>query len=375
MPLPVHRFFTCLLTLCFCISNVQAPATSPVLPSLNLPSQALGLPTTFFARFGSAPRCAILRQAATWLRGDDALRELRASYRRPLRYCFALMAGDAAASLAVPFIGQALYDAAAQGASPPGSLRTMIAVSSLLLIIEGLDPLRRYAQFRLAAISSAFVADVRVHLLGQALADKSSRWDPARPGLIYFHGPSFAIRNIELPLKLPLIAGQGILSGWLLWERDPVVVGVACLTAGLLFIWSHWRSRPLAEASQELRQAESETLAALERIAVGPTPEQLRQAEELLERVCRMEIQQTRQGVWYEGVVDRVSTVILMTGVMLWGTWHQYWTGSPSTGQILTLLALAWNVQYRISALLGLAKRRLEAESATFLIPKKGSDS
>jgi hypothetical protein len=80
-----------------------------------------------------------------------------------------------------------------------------------------------------------------------------------------------------------------------------------------------------------------------------------------------LEVKRAIQNQWFEGVVDRIGTIFLMTGPMVWGALHQYWTDRPTNGEILAVLALAWHVQFKVSALFTLIKARFESDAAASL--------
>jgi len=300
--------------------------------------------------------------------GDRDLKPLRHRHGPALAVCFSLMAFDSLAVLGLPFLAQALYETAAAGRPVVGSLDVMLIVSALLVASEGLYPLRLYGQYRLTKIKAAFVADARVFLLERWLHAPSDSRRLLTGALFHLHTPAFGIRNIELPLKMPLVAVQTVLSAWFLWQRDVVVAGVSLLTALILGLWSNGRRSSLTQAQVDLKQADADAMTTMDDILDDRPADALSLVRHAADQVQRMEVRQAFQSLWYEGVVDRISTIILMTGVMLWGNWQQYLTGQPQTAEIMTLLALAWHVQWRMTGFLSLVKQRLESNSAVFLL-------
>lgn len=373
---PKRLFPTFVLSFCVALSDAASavdrfPASAGQAPPFSAAFECALAPQTLFSKPIVAYRSLwrTLRQAARWWTGDEELTHLRAPYQKRLRFCLELMIVDSVLTLIVPFIGQAIYDTAARGANVQGSFLVMGAISTLLLAAEGLDPLRRYTNYHIAKVTSQYIADVRAYLLRVSLGKTPPTQESAdAQRLIYLHSPAFGVRNIEVLVKLPLISIHGILSGVLLWRLDPWVSGAAVATAFALSAWSARWSSPLAHALQELRAAEADVLAAFEIRGNGSPSAPWNVMSERLTRVQEAEIRIALIGQWFSGVVDRVGTLILMTGVMLWGAWHQYWTRAPTTGQILAILSLAWHVQYKISAFFLLKKARHESESADFLL-------
>jgi hypothetical protein len=360
-----RRFFTSFLVATLMAYHPGAehyPSPFPI--DAAIPARLLFLPL----RNPCTAKAHLFHEIKAWWLGDKPLAPLRSAYQRPLAFSFLFTAFDAFILLGVPFVGQGFFETAAHGAGISDAYGNMLYTTILLIGIEGLNPLRVYAQYVLGKITRSYIADVRHFLFDRAHQRAAEPLTVVQANLIYLHAPAFAIRNIDIPFKTPLLVMQGIINGWLLWKMDPLVAGVAVLTALGLSLWSMRHCGPLTEANTALRQAESETVAAFEKLVLLESSEAARTVHGHFQNVRDHEIHQIGQGLWYSGVVDQISTMVLMKGVMLWSGWHQFLTGRSSTAEILTILALSWNVQYRITGIFALVKSRLEAESASFLL-------
>jgi ABC-type multidrug transport system fused ATPase/permease subunit len=310
------------------------------------------------------------------LKGDPELRDIRKPYQSAQRRLIIAFFADSLATLGVPLIGKALYEAAAQGAYAPNVSRPMIVFTVLFVAAEALDPIRRFINYRLQVLTARFIRDARSWLVRRNFARAHAIEPvPGRGARLYAAASSLAFKNIEMPVQLwqaavHLTAGTAVLV-----HLDYAVAAATLLISAVLIQWSRRWTRSIERLDAARHTHDASMTAALEELLSpvrirhlrihGLEESEFSQIDAGLDETERLAIRQAQVSAWLLGVIDKVTSLFLVAGVTLWGLWRQYWTGSPSAGEIFAIQALSWHVYYRINTLFQLRKQWAAAEGAT----------
>jgi ABC-type multidrug transport system fused ATPase/permease subunit len=287
--------------------------------------------------------------------------------RLPLLYGYL---ADAFLRILSPLAGQELYRAAF---GSQAAIREMVVASGLFLAAETLDPFRWWLDERLADRRSALVLSLHERLLALGIASV----DPlaTSEGLgsrIYLGAEKVAQRLLSLPIELTGHALHAALAAGVLGWRDPLVALVCVLLASGLALWQDGQAERLARLDRLIGEAHGRAFMRLEELFAGPQLRQVRASNleaaalaglhPFLRRANRLARHRETVNRRRNAVVDKTTSLFLVSGLTLFLLWRRHLYGSPDIGAVTATLALSWHIYYRIGTFLSRRKAWLEAD-------------